>query len=52
MNLEQKFAALEAELAEVKAQLKAPEELAKIVRETTIETIKSAQRPGGLLHKK
>lgn len=52
MNVEQKLAALEAELAEIKSQQTAPEELAKLVRELTIETIKSAQRPGGALHKK
>lgn len=52
MNVEEKLAALEAELAEIKAQQAAPEELAKRVREITIETIKNAQRPGGVLHKK
>lgn len=52
MSVEQKLAALEAELAEIKARQAAPEELAKLVRETTIETIKNAHRPGGVLHKK
>ncbi|WP_161975947.1 hypothetical protein [Erwinia persicina] len=51
MSVEQKLAALEAELAEIKAQQVAPEELAKQVCELTIETIKNAQRPGGVLHK-
>lgn len=52
MNVVQKLAALEAELAEIKSQQTEPEELAKLVREMTIEAIKSAQRPGGVLHKK
>lgn len=52
MDLAQKVAALEAELAEIKAQQAVPEELKNLVREMTIETIKDAQRPGGVLHKR
>ncbi|MDH2123767.1 hypothetical protein N5J75_11215 [Pantoea brenneri] len=54
MNVEQKLAALEAELAQIKAQQVqvAPEELAKQMREVAIEAIKNAQRPGGVLHKR
>lgn len=52
MNVEEKLAALEAELAEIKSKQTAPEELAMLVRELTIETIKNAQRPGSVLHKK
>ena len=52
MNVEQKLAALEAELAQIKAQQVAPDELAKQMREVAIETIKDAQRPGGVLHKR
>ncbi len=51
MNVEQRLAALEAELAELKGQKPDKKSLSKLVQKITSETIKNSLRPGGLLHR-
>lgn len=51
MNVEQRLAALEEELAELKGQQSDKKSLSKLVQKITSETIKSSLRPGGLLHR-
>lgn len=51
MNLEQRLAAVEAELAGMKSQQKTAVEISELMRKITIETIKNEQRPGGFLFK-
>lgn len=45
-----RLAAVEAELAEMKKQQKTVEELSNLMRKVATETIKNAQRPGGILN--
>ena len=49
MNLEQRLAAVEKALADLTMQQKTTEELDQIMREVATNTIKNAQRPGGVL---
>ncbi|NIE98457.1 hypothetical protein F3J38_00010 [Pantoea sp. Acro-805] len=51
MNVEQRLAALEAELAELKGQQSDKKSFSKLVQKITSETIKNSMRPGGLLHR-
>lgn len=50
MTLEQRVEALEKELAGMKAQQRADEEVGELMRKLTEEAIKNAQRPGGIQH--
>lgn len=50
MNLEQRLAAVEAELAEMKVQRKTAEEVSNLMRKVCVGTINNAQRPGGALY--
>lgn len=50
MDLEQRLAVVEAELAQMKAQQKTAEELTKLMSQICNETIKNALRPGGVLY--
>ncbi len=51
MNLEQRLAAVEAELAEMNAHRKASENIPELVRNVASQEIKKALIPGGVLHK-
>lgn len=50
MTLEQRVEALEKELAGMKAQQKADEEVGELMRKLTEEAIKESNRPGGVLY--
>ncbi|WP_210453139.1 hypothetical protein [Pantoea ananatis] len=50
MTLEQRIEALEKKVANLTLPNGKADELAKMMRDVTTETIKNAQRPGGMLH--
>ncbi|QKJ12257.1 hypothetical protein HRD68_16875 [Yersinia massiliensis] len=50
MTLEQRLAAVEAELEEMKVQQKDYKDIAALVKKTITETIKKERRPGGCLY--
>ncbi|CQJ12693.1 Uncharacterised protein [Yersinia mollaretii] len=51
MTLEQRLAAVEAELEKMKAQQKGRKDIAELVKKTITEAIKKEHRPGGLLYR-
>lgn len=51
MTLEQRLAAVEAELEKMKAQQKGRKDIAELVKKTITEAIKKERRPGGLLYR-
>lgn len=50
MTLEQRIEALENAVANLNLPNNKTEELAKMMRDTSIEVIKNSCRPGGILH--
>ncbi|HHH0288233.1 TPA: hypothetical protein ACPZMX_002777 [Yersinia enterocolitica] len=51
MTLEQRLAAVEAELEKMKAQQKGRKDIEALVNKTITENIKKQCRPGGLLYR-
>ncbi|MBX9479256.1 hypothetical protein J8Z85_09035 [Yersinia enterocolitica] len=51
MTLEQRLAAVEAELEKMKAQQKGRKDIVELMNKTITETIKKQCRPGGLLYR-
>ncbi|EKN3387789.1 hypothetical protein OU757_004587, partial [Yersinia enterocolitica] len=51
MTLEQRLAAVEAELEKMKTQQKDNKDIAELMKKTITEAIKKERRPGGLLYR-
>lgn len=51
MTLEQRLAAVEAELEQIKNQQKGRKDIVELMNKTITETIKKQYRPGGLLYR-
>ena len=51
MTLEQRLAAVEAELEKMKTQQKYNKDIAELIKKTITEAIKKERRPGGLLYR-
>ncbi|CNG64504.1 Uncharacterised protein [Yersinia enterocolitica] len=51
MTLEQRLAAVEAELEQIKNQQKGRKDIVELMNKTITESIKKERRPGGLLYR-